>query len=261
MSNQLLRFASGWTPAALGSNLRLWLRSDSNITLNGSNVSAWGDKTANANNFTQATAADQPVYFTDSTLGNKQVVQFNNADNVSIAASPVSLQPLLGGWSVFFLTKLTTGGNASSGDYPNIIGARPWLAAADKGWNISQKIAGAGSNTIGVHFADGVSGIDVTSAGSTTALSNSTYQFWIITINRSTDTITYYLNGVVDATRAFIDPANTIDQTSPMVISRDSSAGNRRYGGYIPEIGCVAGVLSAGEIASFNQYIKGRYGL
>jgi len=43
-------------------DLKLWLRSDLGITLNGADVSAWADQTANANNALQATAGLQMAY-------------------------------------------------------------------------------------------------------------------------------------------------------------------------------------------------------
>lgn len=53
-----------WTPAALGSSLSLWLDADDalTITLNGSKVSQWGDKSGNNRNIFQSTPANQPTY-------------------------------------------------------------------------------------------------------------------------------------------------------------------------------------------------------
>ena len=44
------------------SGLQAWYKFNTNITLNGSNVSAWGDSSGNGNNLTQSTASDQPAY-------------------------------------------------------------------------------------------------------------------------------------------------------------------------------------------------------
>jgi hypothetical protein len=61
---------SAWTPAALGSSLALWLDADdaSTITLNGSNVSQWSDKSGNNRHATQATAANQPEYIASTAV-------------------------------------------------------------------------------------------------------------------------------------------------------------------------------------------------
>ena len=44
------------------SGLQAWYKFDTNITLNGSNVSEWGDSSGNGNDLTQTTASDQPAY-------------------------------------------------------------------------------------------------------------------------------------------------------------------------------------------------------
>lgn len=56
--------ATAWTPAALDSSLALWLDAAdaSTITLNGSNVAQWNDKSGNARHATQITPARQPLY-------------------------------------------------------------------------------------------------------------------------------------------------------------------------------------------------------
>ena len=60
------KFGSGklWRPSDLGADLALWLDAEDtdSITLNGSNVSQWDDKSGNGRNATQTTAANQPTY-------------------------------------------------------------------------------------------------------------------------------------------------------------------------------------------------------
>jgi len=55
-----------WTPVQLGASLALWLDANdtSTITLNGSMVSQWADKSGNGRNVSQATATSQPAYDT-----------------------------------------------------------------------------------------------------------------------------------------------------------------------------------------------------
>ena len=64
-----------WTPAALGSSLALWLDANdfSTITLNGSTVSQWRDKSGNGRHASQATAANQPTYST-SRINNRPAI-------------------------------------------------------------------------------------------------------------------------------------------------------------------------------------------
>lgn len=53
-----------WTPAQLGSSLTMWLDADdaSTLTLNGSTVSQWDDKSGNGFHAVQSTASAQPLY-------------------------------------------------------------------------------------------------------------------------------------------------------------------------------------------------------
>jgi hypothetical protein len=71
-------FGAGfWTPAQLGSALALWLDAEdtASITLNGSTVSQWDDKSGNNRHATQATAANQPEYVASTAvLGGKPSV-------------------------------------------------------------------------------------------------------------------------------------------------------------------------------------------
>ena len=64
-----------WEPAELGSSLALWLDADdaSTITLNGSTVSQWEDKSGNSRHASQAVAANQPAY-TAAGLNSRNVV-------------------------------------------------------------------------------------------------------------------------------------------------------------------------------------------
>lgn len=60
-----------WRPSHLGANLALWLDAEdaASITLNGSTVSQWNDKSGNGRNVSQATAALQPTYSATGMLG------------------------------------------------------------------------------------------------------------------------------------------------------------------------------------------------
>ena len=52
-----------WNPSVLGADLALWLDADDadTITLNGSTVSQWDDKSGNDNHAAQSTASFQPA--------------------------------------------------------------------------------------------------------------------------------------------------------------------------------------------------------
>ena len=65
-----------WRPDELGADLALWLDAEdaSTITLNGSDVSQWDDKSGNGNHAAQAVAANQPARVTSG-------IQFDGTDD------------------------------------------------------------------------------------------------------------------------------------------------------------------------------------
>lgn len=96
-----------WTPAALGAPLALWLDANdaSTITLNGSTVSQWGDKSGNGRDAVQTVAASQPSANVAS-LNGKNVITFSNDFLTSSVNINRSVIPNLG---VFIVFKSPTG--------------------------------------------------------------------------------------------------------------------------------------------------------
>lgn len=80
-----------WTPAQL-SGLALWLdAADPNtITLNGSTVSQWRDKSGNSRHANQATATSQPAY-TTAGLNGRNVLTFDGTNDLFELASGILL--------------------------------------------------------------------------------------------------------------------------------------------------------------------------
>jgi len=81
-----------WRPDELGGSLALWLDAEdtSTITLNGSNVSQWDDKSGNNRHVTQATASNQPTY-TTAGLNGKSIITFDGTGDGLTLASEVSI--------------------------------------------------------------------------------------------------------------------------------------------------------------------------
>ena len=76
--------------------LKLWLKSDAGITLNGSNISSWNDQSGNSNNTNQSDISQQPL-FVSSVLNNLPALRFNG-NNVlkggtipSLSSSSISM--------------------------------------------------------------------------------------------------------------------------------------------------------------------------
>ncbi len=84
-------FGRPWTPAALGSALALWLDAadSSTVTLNGSTVSQWNDKSGNARHVSQGTAALQPTYSATGMLG-KPALDWGTVSNEKVLTRAIS---------------------------------------------------------------------------------------------------------------------------------------------------------------------------
>lgn len=111
-----------WEPSQLA-GLALWLDADdaSTITLNGSTVSQWDDKSGNNRNASQTTATSQPTNPID--INNRRVIQFDGFnDFFSVAEFSTSA-------TVFILA------NRGQATYPQLSGADPGSFIPT--WNIN----------------------------------------------------------------------------------------------------------------------------
>lgn len=72
---------SGFNPMSLG-NLSLWLDANYGVTLNGSNVSQWDDRSGNGNNFIQASASNQPLFVSNGINTSLPIITFDGVNDV-----------------------------------------------------------------------------------------------------------------------------------------------------------------------------------
>jgi hypothetical protein len=69
--------ALSFSPTQL-TNVRLWLRADLGVTLNGADVDIWADQSGAGNDFSAAAAANQPLFIgLDAGFNQKPAVQFD----------------------------------------------------------------------------------------------------------------------------------------------------------------------------------------
>jgi YVTN family beta-propeller protein len=85
--------------------LRLWLRADSGVTLNGSNqVSGWADISGNGFTVAQGTGAKQPLWV-DGAVNGKPILRFDGGDDYLQTAAPVDLLNGAGDFTLFVAVK------------------------------------------------------------------------------------------------------------------------------------------------------------
>ena len=106
MERNLELFESGvlWTPALISTALWLDANDSSTITLNGSTVSQWNDKSGNARHAVQGTAGKQPTRVL-SGLNSKTILRFSGSDNGSIMTTSWNLSD---SHSIFLVAKKST---------------------------------------------------------------------------------------------------------------------------------------------------------
>ena len=241
----------------VASGLQLWLKADAGITkgASGTTISAWTDQSPNKQQATQGFSPDYEPTFEASAVNGLPAVHFDGVnDFMSIPNSP-GLQPQSGDWTVFFVAKRA---GTSLGDFPQIIGSRPWNAGSDKGWAVSFNAGGL----VGSHYADGSKGHDVPAVLSTSALSLDIFQAWQVEENRTAGYTAFYANGGVDKIFRTAMPAVALDQANDVYIGSEvEGADNRRGNIQIAEILVYNRVLSQADRDAVGAYLGGRYGI
>ena len=96
-----------WTPAALGSSLALWLDASdlSTLTLNGSTVSEWRDKSGNGRHASQVTVANQPTYSATG-LNSTPTLQFNTPTEGRYLLSSANFPSMTSGVSAIVVAQI-----------------------------------------------------------------------------------------------------------------------------------------------------------
>jgi hypothetical protein len=79
-----------WRPTDMATALWLDAEDTSTITLNGSTVSQWADKSGNGRNAVQAVAAAQPTYNATG-LNNKPSLSFDGSNDILRTATPLGI--------------------------------------------------------------------------------------------------------------------------------------------------------------------------
>lgn len=108
------RGGDAWTPAQLP-GVTLWLDADdaTTVTLNGSNVSQWRDKSGNDWHMDQAVASDQPAYVTGG-LNGKAIIRTDGNDRLDNTTSSLFRNVGTATWVVVAKYPVATGiGNAA----------------------------------------------------------------------------------------------------------------------------------------------------
>lgn len=248
---------SGGTGLTVDNELRLWLAADAGVATNlDGQVTDWADQSPLLNDALQHEPGLAPTWVADAANG-LPVLRFDGVDDYLEIANTASLQPLTGSWTVFFVGERRAG---SQGDWPQVIGARPWTAGFDKGWSVVFGTSGLLSS----HYADGTGGHDVNTpgVGAASAWSGAAFQVWQVEENRSASTTAFYVGGQLDRGATSAMPAGSIDQTDPIRIGRDiGGSNNRRASMDLAEVLIYGRALENSERETVTAYLSAKYHL
>ena len=138
-----------WTPAEISTALWLDAADSSTLTLNGSNVSQWADKSGRGNHAVNATAASQPTYMANSFNG-LPALWFDITDDFLGISSPNGLSSV----TDFFYAAVFQMA-PSNGSWRMVMGGRTSFnsyVSPKSGMPLLQKMST--SNQFGMHDAD-----------------------------------------------------------------------------------------------------------
>ncbi len=233
-----------WTPAELITALWFDAADDSTISLNGSNVTQWDDKSGNNRHATQGTASSQPAY--DS--GNRKITFVDDYLDLTSVAADIARN--IGDGNCFLVLDYT---DTSSANVP---------------LHISSGISGGSARfTMGYDLGDSNAGMQVAGrrldSDSYQYVSNGTEPSGILIqhgnpVYAGSDAY-LYINGSLDASStSFHTDGNTSDTDSLAV--RVGSGGGNQFVGDIYEI-LITGTLTTDQRLQIEGYLAHKWGL
>lgn len=229
-----------WTPKMLP-NLKLWLRADLGVTLNGSNVSTWADQSGNGNNVTQGTANKQPLYVaSDANIRNKPVLDFDGVRHQLQGDYGAALTGAKN-WSLIVVYQADT-----------LTGTRSAVSvgAGGNGYDFIINFAGTGKREV---VAKGVA--EMIDGNAT-----SNYEIWTATRdNQATAVTTLRVNGVAQT----LTPSTVVVSAPGVSVSIGANFAVSFLDGKVAEVILCSSDISttASNITKLHTYLNRRYGI
>lgn len=233
-----------WRPNQLA--LSLWLDAEdtASITLNGSTVSQWSDKSGNGRHATQATAAAQPGYGATA-LSGKPSINWSGANNIFLDTANWSLAPDRKYSSFAVASSPTWGGGSRFG--------RIWVSRSGypQGYLGQGELAGSaltiGGSILTTCAVTGVSGANVLSTSFGTAgLAANVID---IAVNAGTPTTLSGNTGALGTLGVRIGADLTVTN------------GGNTWDGQIGEVVIISGDLTSADRQRMEGYLAWKWGL
>jgi hypothetical protein len=235
-----------WTPLSLGSALKFWVKADTGITLNGSDVSNWADQSGNGCDVAQGTAANQPAYNATGFNGLPTVsFTLANAECLLSAATALALGNAT---ASFFIV----GQMVAVGSYSRFISFLKNGGAND--YNEAGSIAAVLENSSGESFYAYAE--NATRGGPTTLTAGVNYRFGNILDGAN---LTPYSNNSAGTAAAY---STALAATGKVAIGCNASnTADGLLSGLISEVVITNTALSSGDRNSLDAYFTTKWGL
>lgn len=224
---------------AIADSLRLWLRADRGVSLNGSTVSAWADQSSNNLNATQSTVANQPTFVSsNSILNGLSSIRFDGTNDLLNG----TLIPRFGSNSLSVFT-VASGGNQST-----INAVMLSSGSSTTGWWFSRR---ASAGRIGVINNNN------TLQGTTTTLPTSGFNFRLFGYNKNFGTSALLkVNGNTEISSTTAAAINGFTNANYQVGAGSTA---NYLNGDIAEVMVFTKTLTTEEQAGIEKYLMDKY--
>ena len=250
--------AAPFTPSSIA-GLKLWLDASdtATISLSGSAVTQWTDKSANAYTFTQATAANQPVSGT-ATQNGKNVMVYSTNDSLAGTSAASVWKFLSDGstYSIFFAGKTTstTTQQISLSTY------------SGSGFSIGVQVSLTSTNQLNHGVFRNVSGALAVDNNSSTNATGTTFTYLTLLADPANGTAANRSDYRVLQGSAIKNNTvtNAPDGSNPFQALRVGDyiqAGAVGWIGQIGEIIIYTSILSAGDVLKVQEYLAAKWGV
>jgi len=253
--------AATFTPASIA-NLKAWYDASdtATITVSGTAVTQWNDKSANAYNLTQGTAARRPVSGT-RTQNGKNMIDFQGDDFVQAATASNWTFLSDGTNATIFMAAYydsssldgyffsTNGGSSSQ---PGMYAFRYGSSNDNLSWQVS-----------GTSLTDAQRRVYVLNGGQ---LTDNTAKYFSVKLDIATSTAAdrfkARINGGAEVeTNTANSTLNTGTATNALIVGAFSTTGNEGLDGGICEVIIYSGILSDADILLVNNYLAAKWAI
>jgi hypothetical protein len=252
-------------PAQFGSALKLWLSADQQVTLSGSNVLSWKDRSSSQISVLN-TGSPNPIIYTPTAqnglpgLATAQTVVTQNAF-LNSAASNAGLDALE--WNVPWSLCLCFKFAAFTGTEANH-GLISYCASGNfynGGWSFFTRITNATTWQLLIYAGNGVAPYITCSFQAPPALGTVCSVMFVYNGNAATPTVTVYLNGLPMTSATTGSLTQSILNASRLlrVFSGSGGAGGVPAPDMLFEALAVTGALTQAQVTKMDAYLNNKW--